>query len=91
MSPGRRRLSSNGEAVVKLPELKIEAHRGVGVSRREVSTLSVSLATALCLLDLSVYQFDDRHRGGVTRAVAKAKNPCVTTLSFGQPWGDLIE
>jgi hypothetical protein len=43
------------------------------------------------LFDLGIYQLNDRHRSGIAGTVADAQNPCIPALSFGQPWGDLIE
>jgi hypothetical protein len=45
----------------------------------------------LCFLDLAIYQFDNRHRSSIARTISDAQNPCVTALSSGKPWGDLIE
>jgi hypothetical protein len=47
--------------------------------------------TALCFLDLAIYQLDDSHRSGIAGSVSEAQNPGVTTLSSGKPWGDFIE
>ena len=51
----------------------------------------LALATALCFLNLGIDQLDDRHRSGIAGTVSEAKNSCVTAVSCGKPWSDLIE
>jgi hypothetical protein len=73
--------------------LGIYQHTKHGIARTEEKATASSLAatTALCFLDLGIYQLDDRHRSGIAGAVSEAQNPGVTTLSFSKPWGDFIE